>query len=67
MPTYVYRRPDGSTFEVTQKISEDPLSVDPATGQPVERVISGGHTTVLRGKGWHAKEYGRLGPKNSNK
>ena len=67
MPTYIYRRPDGTTFEIAQKISDDPLAVDPETGQPVERVIAGGQTAVLKGKGWHATDYGRRGPKQSNK
>jgi putative FmdB family regulatory protein len=41
MPTYVYRREDGSTFEVNQKITEDPLDECPETGQPVERILTG--------------------------
>ncbi len=32
MPIYEYRRPDGSTFEVIQKFSDDPLTVDPEPG-----------------------------------
>jgi predicted nucleic acid-binding Zn ribbon protein len=48
MPTYVYRvvRPAGSTadepdetFEVTQRMSDPPLTRHPDTGDPVERVI----------------------------
>ena len=41
MPTYVYRRDDGTTFETQQKITEDPLEQCPDTGQPVERIIGG--------------------------
>lgn len=41
MPTYVYRREDGTTFEQQQRISEDPLEACPETGQPVERIIAG--------------------------
>lgn len=41
MPTYTYRRDDGTTFETQQKITEDPLEECPETGQPVERIITG--------------------------
>ena len=41
MPTYVYRREDGTTFETKQRITEDPLEECPETGQPVERIITG--------------------------
>lgn len=41
MPTYVYRREDGTTFETQQRITEDPLGACPETGQPVERIITG--------------------------
>lgn len=41
MPTYVYRRDDGTTFEVQQRISDDALDECPETGQPVERIIVG--------------------------
>ena len=34
MPTYEYRRPDGTTFEIVQRISEDALTHDPETGDP---------------------------------
>src|ERR1700757_188459 len=39
MPIYEYRRPDGTTFEIQQSFSDDPLKVDPDTGVPVERVL----------------------------
>ena len=44
MPIYEYRRPDGTTFEVMQKFSDDALTTDPETGEPVERVLpAAGH------------------------
>lgn len=58
MPTYVYRREDGSTFEVTQRISEDALTVDPETGQRVERVITGAGL-VFKGSGFYLTDYAR--------
>lgn len=59
MPTYVYRRPDGTTFEVTQRISDDALTVDPETGVPVERVIGGGAGLIFKGTGFYLTDYAR--------
>jgi len=57
MPIYEYRRPDGTTFEVQQSFSEDPLTVDPDTGVPVERVL---HPPAVhfKGKGFYNTDYG---------
>lgn len=61
MPTYVYRREDGTTFEVFQRISDDALTVDPETGQQVERVISGGAGLQFKGTGFYLTDYVRKG------
>src|SRR5215469_14638208 len=57
MPIYEYRRPDGSTFEVVQSFSDDPLTADPETGAPVERVL---HAPAVhfKGKGFYNTDYG---------
>ena len=57
MPTYEYRRPDGTTFELIQRMSEEPLTVDPETGVPVQRVL---HSPALhfKGKGFYNTDYG---------
>ena len=34
MPIYEYRRPDGSTFEILQSITAEPLTEDPETRRP---------------------------------
>ena len=39
MPVYVYRREDGSTFEIEQRMRDDSLLSCPTTGQKVERVL----------------------------
>ncbi len=57
MPIYEYRRPDGSTFEVMQKFSDDPLTEDPETGVPVERVLSA-PAIHFKGSGFHNTDYG---------
>lgn len=57
MPIYEYRRPDGSTFDVIQKFSDDALTTDPDTGVPVQRVF---HAPAIhfKGKGFHNTDYG---------
>lgn len=57
MPTYVYRRPDGTTFDAFQKISDDALTTDPETGVPVQRVISGGAGLQFKGTGFYLTDY----------
>lgn len=55
MPTYTYRREDGTTFEIRQKFLDDPLEVDPKTGQKVQRVI---HATgvIFKGSGYYVTD-----------
>ena len=39
MPVYVYRRDDGSIFEIEQRMLADALLICPTTGRRVERVL----------------------------
>jgi putative FmdB family regulatory protein len=57
MPIYEYRRQDGTTFELLESITADPLTVDPETGQPVERVL---HAPAVhfKGSGFYNTDYG---------
>jgi putative FmdB family regulatory protein len=57
MPIYEYRRQDGSTFEVLQSFTEDPLTTDPETGGPVQRVF---HAPAVhfKGSGFYNTDYG---------
>jgi len=57
MPIYEYRRPDGTTFEFQQSFHDDPLTVDPESGVPVERVL---HPPAVhfKGKGFYNTDYG---------
>jgi putative FmdB family regulatory protein len=57
MPIYEYRRPDGTTFEVMQKFSDDALTTDPETGEPVERVFRP-PAIHFKGSGFHNTDYG---------
>jgi len=56
MPIYEYRRPDGTTFDMQQSFSDEPLTVDPDTGVPVERVL---HPPAVhfKGKGFYNTDY----------
>ena len=57
MPIYEYRRADGTTFEVLQSITEEPLTHDPESGEPVERVF---HAPAVhfKGSGFYNTDYG---------
>ena len=66
MPTYVYRRADGSTFELFQSISADPLTTCPETQQPVQRVITGGTGFILKGTGFYQTDYVNTPEKKSD-
>ncbi len=61
MPTYTYKREDGTTFDFQQKISADALTSCPTTGQAVKRVITGGGGVVYKGDGWYVTDYKNKG------
>jgi len=44
---YIYKREDGTEFEYSQTMKEEPLSTCPDTGQKVRRVITGGAGTTI--------------------
>lgn len=55
MPMYTYRREDGTTFEIRQKFSDDPLQTDPETGQKVTRVVHAAGI-VFKGSGFYVND-----------
>ena len=61
MPTYVYRREDGSRFEIEQRITEPPLVVCPTTGQNVVRIITTSAGLLFKGSGFYLTDYARSG------
>lgn len=65
MPTYVYRRKDGTTFEIQQRITEDPLTTCPTTGQPVTRLITGSAGLIFKGEGFYLTDYARKDQKKA--
>jgi putative FmdB family regulatory protein len=61
MPLYEYScRGCGRTFEVIQKFSDTPLTVDPQCGGPVERLISAA-ALQFKGSGWYVTDYAKGG------
>jgi predicted nucleic acid-binding Zn ribbon protein len=64
MPTYVYETSDNTEpvlrFEMRQSFGDEPLALDPETGRPVRRVISGGYGTIVRG-GYVGPSVGSVG------
>jgi len=57
MPIYEYRCDNGHTFEVLQKMTDDPVSVCSTCEAPVQRVF---HPVAVhfKGKGFYNTDYG---------
>src|SRR5262249_53668857 len=55
MPLYTYRREDGSTFDYRQKFVDEPLTVDPVTGQHVVRVVQAAGI-IFKGSGFYVND-----------
>jgi predicted nucleic acid-binding Zn ribbon protein len=53
---YVYRRQDGSTFEIEQRMTQDSLVICPTTGQHVERVLQP-FTPRYKGTGFYSTDH----------
>jgi putative FmdB family regulatory protein len=66
VPVYVYRREDGSTFELQQRMTDDSLASCPTTGQSVERVLQP-FTPRYRGAGFYSTDHRRAKPTGSPK
>ncbi|MGF1670488.1 MAG: FmdB family zinc ribbon protein [Balneolaceae bacterium] len=64
MPTYEYKRKDGTVFELIQGINDKPIKKCPETGQPVKRIITGGGGVVYKGDGWYVTDYKNKDRKN---
>jgi putative FmdB family regulatory protein len=58
MPIYEYHCQRCGVFEVTQRITENPLTLCPTCEGDVRRLISA-TSFVLKGSGWYATDYAR--------
>ena len=67
MPTYEYKREDGTVFEMLQSMNDAALTHCPTTGQPVKRLISGGGGVVYKGTGFYVTDYKNGGNKSEGK
>jgi len=58
VPIYEYRCENGHTFEVVQKMSDDPVATCTTCGAPVERVF---HPVAVhfKGSGFYTTDYAR--------
>jgi putative FmdB family regulatory protein len=58
MPIYEYRCENGHTFEVMQRMSDDPLTECSICGAPVQRVF---HPVAIhfKGSGFYNTDYGK--------
>ena len=63
MPEYTYRREDGTTFNIKQKFSDNPLTVDPTTGQKVVRVVQPAGI-IFKGSGFYVNDSKNASKKN---
>jgi predicted nucleic acid-binding Zn ribbon protein len=61
VPVYVYRRRDGSTFELEERITVDALLSCPTTGQGVERVMQP-FTARFNGPGFYSTDHRKSAP-----
>lgn len=55
MPVYTYRREDGTTFDIKQSFHEDPLTLDPQTGQRVVRIVQQAGV-IFKGSGFYIND-----------
>jgi putative FmdB family regulatory protein len=55
VPVYVYRRQDGSSFELAQRITDAGLVSCPTTGQHVERVLQS-FSPHYKGSGFYSTD-----------
>ena len=53
MPTYEYRCPKGHTFELFQRMSDEPVAACPECGESASRVLSGGAGFLFKGEGFY--------------
>ena len=62
MPIYEYRCERGHTFEVMQRMTDDPLTTCDEHGTPVQRVF---HPVAVhfKGSGFYNTDYGKKGSK----
>lgn len=64
MPIYEYRCEKCGDFELTQRITDDPIGKCPTCKRKVKRLISS-TSFQLKGSGWYITDYARSGKSGS--
>jgi len=57
MPTYEYRCPEGHTFELFQRMSDEPKADCPTCGAAASRLLSAGGGFLFKGDGFYITDY----------
>lgn len=57
MPTYEYRCPKGHSFDLFQRMSDEPAAACPECGSAAERILSGGAGFIFKGDGFYITDY----------
>lgn len=57
MPTYEYRCPNDHTFDLFQKMSDEPVATCPECGEEARRQLSGGAGVLFKGEGFYITDY----------
>ncbi len=57
MPTYDYECTKGHSFEVFQKMTDEPVAACPECGKEARRKISGGAGFLFKGEGFYITDY----------
>ena len=65
MPLREYDCPKCGTFEVLQKLNDEPLATHQACGQPVTKRLSLS-SFALKGGGWYSDGYASTGAKSAS-
>ena len=66
MPIYEYDCPKCGEFEVTQRITDDPLKKCPTCKSKVRKLISN-TSFQLKGSGWYVTDYAKKGATDTAK
>ncbi len=56
MPIYQYKCNNCGLFEITQKITEEPIKTCPTCGGDVKKMISSGIGIVFKGSGFYCTD-----------
>jgi len=58
MPTYEYKCNNCNyVFEMTQKMSDEPIKICPKCGKDIKRLIGSGAGTIFKGSGFYHTDY----------